>query len=287
MQTFRKLGKGVLLLPGSPTTILVPSDDGYYVIDPGSKRNRSGLLSSKRIKGILITHCHSDHVLAAAYIKDGGEGVYAPAVESCSIKHTGLRSFTTFGGVPPKTSLLFEVVGVEVNHQFDPPFEIGTLEALPLPGHTYGQVGYSGKGFLYAADSLFGDRLLKRVVIPYHQDHGEALKTLHMLRERYREFKKIVPSHGPVVEGGKARELIDLNIKHLKKLERKILDLLSRDLTVEELTLRIIREGGGKPTPRSLLLGSITLKSILSSLHSDGKVEPRISDKGIAWSRSR
>ncbi len=282
------VGKGVKLLPGSPSTMFVPWEDGFYVVDPGSSEDRTEEIQTQakgKIKGVMITHFHSDHVLAARGLKSE-EGIYAHIVEACGIESVGLRRAVTFGGYAPE-GLIYHVKGVsvQVDHVFRLPFKIGPLEAVPLPGHTYGQVGYATEsGILYAADSFFGDRLLKSAIIPYHQDYKAALDTLRWLRDHARDYRKLIPSHGPVVEGRRAEELLDLNIKVMEELPGKVVDFLSRrPSTAEEISARIIKEGGGNVTVSSIILGAVTVRSLLSRLYEDGKAIAEAGDRGVLW----
>ncbi len=283
---FRKIGKGLLVLPGSPSTLLIPTDQGYYVIDPGSKEERAEILSrAGDIRGILLTHMHSDHVLAARGLKSS-EGVYAPYLEACGVESEKLRRAMIFGGSAPE-GLVYHVkaVPVRVDKTFRPPTTIGPVEAIPLPGHTYGQVGFvTEDSVLYAADSLFGDKLLENAVIPYYMDYQLALETLKSLRENARSYRKIIPSHGPIVEGKRAEELLDINIRALESVIDLILDALDRPRTAESITYTILRRKGREPNPSSIILSTVTVKSALSYLYQEGKVKVSVDEQGLLWS---
>lgn len=284
----RGLGKNAYILPGSPVTLLVKSSDGYYVIDPGSEIDRRGEIETQgKVRAVLLTHSHSDHVLAAVGLKSE-LGTFAPLHETPFIESPELREATTFGGYAP-WDLIFhvEAAPVQVDHPFRLPFRIDEIEAVALPGHTFGQVGYlTDSGILYAADSFFGDKLLKSVVVPYFLDYETALKTLEWLRDRARDFEKLVPSHGPIVEGRRAVELLDFNITTLESLREKVISELKQERGVEELAARILLSGGAEPTTSSIILSSVTLRSLLSRLYERGLVEVRPSDRGLLWKLS-
>lgn len=48
--------------------------------------------------------------------------------------------------------------------------KIGTIEAIALPGHTFGHLGYCIDGVLYAGDAVFGDPVLAKYGVPYLMD---------------------------------------------------------------------------------------------------------------------
>lgn len=282
----KEIGRGIKLLPGSPSTMFIPYDDGYIVIDPGFPESRAAEIQAQgKIKAILLTHFHSDHVLAANGI-ESELGIHAPIVETCGIESIGLRRAITFGGYAPE-GLIYHVktVSVQVDKAFRHPFRLGPVEAVPLPGHTYGQVGYAAEGVLYAADSFFGDKLLMSAVVPHYQDYGSSLETLRWLREHVRDYRKLVPSHGPVVEGRRAELLLDLNIEVMEALPAKVMKELSlRPFTVEELTARLLLDGGGKVTVSSIILSAVTVRSLLAKLYEEGKVTANAGDRGVEWS---
>lgn len=280
------LGNRAFILPGSPTTLLVGSPSGFYVVDPGCPEERRTRIEEQgRVEAVLLTHSHSDHTLAARGLRSA-LGTHAPLHELPFVESPELREAMTFGGYAP-WNLIFhvEAVPVQVDNPFRLPFKLDCLEAISLSGHTFSQVGYlTEQGILYAADSFFGDKLLRRVVIPYFLDFEAALKTLEWLRDQVGDFEKVVPSHGPVVEGKRASELIEANIRALESLRERVTSALrARKLTVEELTFRILAEGGAELTTGSLILGAVTLRSLLSRLYERGLVEAEVGERGILW----
>ena len=275
---FKEIGEGVLILPGSPTTLIVPYDNGYWVVDPGYPRERAkDITKIGRIEGILLTHFHSDHVNAAIDLK---AKKFAPLIETGPILSSKMRLSMSYGASSTNKLLPLVAEDVHVDVAFNPPLKLGPGRVIPLPGHTFGQVGYvTDSGIFYAADAFFGDKLLKTVKIPFYLDYVEALKTLYWIRERVREFERLVPSHGPIVEGRRAEKLLDLNIEVMEELPKKVLEVLSsKPLSAEGITAKIVRSDD----PTSVVLSSVTVKSVLSMLFDKGEVKPIVED-GLLW----
>ncbi len=289
----RKLGEGLLLLPGSPSTLLVPTDFGITVVDPGYPAERSRELA-RLVSGltggettVALTHSHSDHVAAVDGLAEAtGARVIAPRLEACAAESPELRGSLTFGGRPPSDFIhSLQALPARVHETFRPPAEVAGLQALPTPGHSFGHVSYlAPSGVLYAGDCLFGDRLMRSVAVPYHQDYARALETLRELEGQVDSFRKVVPSHGPVVSGGRALELIEANLRALEDLPRLAREASSgRALGVEELAARVLRRGGADVTPSSVILACVTLRSMLSHLVDEGLAEAVADERGVHW----
>ncbi len=272
----RKLTEDTYFLPGSPSTLFVKGEDGYWVIDPGYPLDRAKEVKNgaKNIEGIILTHFHSDHVYAAKGLEAKR---HASIVDIGPILNARMRLSMTLGGCCAQKLLWLKAEDVPVEEAISPPCKLGPGEVIPLPGHTFGQVGYlTDTGVLYTADAIFGEKLLESVKIPYHLDYSSALETLYRLRDGATEFAYIVPGHGPVVKKNRALSLIEGNIDVLEELPKMVKDVLnSGPMTVESIAARII--GNGETS--SILLGSVTVRSVLYHLYERGEVETT----GAGW----
>ncbi|RLG40332.1 MAG: hypothetical protein DRO05_06575, partial [Thermoproteota archaeon] len=226
---FRGLGKGALLFPGSPCSLIISSDGEIWIVDPGSHSGRGEELARKldedKRKRVLITHSHSDHLAAIPrFVELTNAVVAASCLESCSARSVDIRRALGFGAkASEKMARVAPALPVSVDECFDPPAELGPFESIPLPGHSFGHVGYlTEDGLLYAGDSFFGDKLLRTVAIPYFVDYETSLETIRFLLESVRDYRKIVLSHGPVCEGRRAENLLRENLKSLEVLPKKV-----------------------------------------------------------------
>jgi glyoxylase-like metal-dependent hydrolase (beta-lactamase superfamily II) len=287
----RKLGKGALLAPGSPSTLILSFEEEVWIVDPGSRPQRGEELTRSLGKGkrvhILITHSHSDHLAAIPKLVElTGADVICPSLESCSARNAEMRKAMGFGARrSERLTRVAPALSVRVDESFDPPCRLGPLESVPLPGHSFGHVGYlTEDGLLYAGDAFFGDKLLRSVVIPYFIDYETSLKTIRALLDEVRDYRKIVPSHGPVCEGKKAEDMLRANLNALESLPKKVRKLLERGpVSAEGLTARVLLEAGANISVSSLLISSVTIKSLLSYMLDMGEVEPIATESGILW----
>ena len=130
-----------------------------------------------RVTHILLTHGHGDHVGALREMKEATGG----RVCCCE------RDFSLLGGLEP---LVDEVVeeGWET--------EVGALkiEAVSLPGHTSGGIGYGTDGVFFSGDALFAGSLGGARGAAY-TGQIEAVRRKVLCRD---EKVWIFPGHGPI-----------------------------------------------------------------------------------------
>ncbi len=292
----RKLGNGLLLMPGSPATLIVPTDSGLTLVDPGYPAERArDLVSAISALGggdvtVVLTHSHSDHVAAVQGLVEAvGAKVLAPRLEVCAAESPELRGAMTFGGRPPRNFIhSLEALPIRVHGSFEAPAEVAGLRAIPTPGHSFGHVSLlAPSDLLYAGDCVFGERLLRSVVVPYHQDYAGALETLRSLEGNADTFRKLVPSHGPVVSGKRVSQLIQANIRALEELPKLAVRVTSgRPMGVEEMAARLLKLGGTPITPSSVILACVTLRSMVAHLLEQGLATPVADERGVRWKLS-
>lgn len=115
-------------------------DENYYaVVDPGDAVPVLEFLAENDaiLAAVMITHHHADHVGGICGLLDAfpGTPVYGPVLET----------------IPCVTHSLGDgdrVVIPEIDVSFD---------ALSIPGHTAGHIGYYREGMLFCGDTLFAN----------------------------------------------------------------------------------------------------------------------------------
>jgi len=267
-----ELRRGLKLLRGSPNTLIA----GRYVVDPGQPAERAGDILAEVGKApvVLLTHFHADHLMA---VPEGAE-VYAPWGEELFVSSVKARLFFTHGVYVDNA--VYKGGDLKVAGVVKPGEHIGPFEVVPLPGHTFGQVGFYVEGVLYAGDALFGEKVLEKYGVPYLMDVDAFLESLERIRSLDPEI--LVIGHGPVA-GSRRRvaELIEVNRASVERAVRLVESALPGDVTA--IAVRLVKEVAAERGWENVLLTMTTVRAVLSKLAKEGRVY--IDENGL-WKRN-
>jgi len=161
------------------------------VIDPGDgaaqlRLELAGMAT--RCAGILITHCHWDHLMGVADLAEGtGAPVYVPELERPVLEQPRdffpdipLRPYSGAKGVSGGDTI--EVAGI-------------SFETVAIPGHSPGHLAYYADGLLFSGDLLFAGSV-GRTDLPF-SDYGTLMESIGSLFERFPPETVVYPGHGP------------------------------------------------------------------------------------------
>ncbi len=294
LMELRRLGETTYLLPGSPATLLrfVEETGRVSVVDPGAEPKRAQAIEKAveelgaKPGPILLTHGHSDHVVAAKHL--GWRPVYAPRYCIAFVESFWARRLLAYGGRVSTRHIVYEPAEVHVDYWVADGNPVPGFRAVALPGHTPGHTGYivEEEKIVYVGDAVFGEKVLERFGIPFAYDLKEYARTIQeKLLPLADEGYKIVPSHGPVVEGGRARRLLEANLNRVQEVKEQLLNILKEQpLTLDQLTYRLTVElAAAEPGPRELLLNRVPVLSMLAWLEEEDKVVASVSEQGLVW----
>jgi glyoxylase-like metal-dependent hydrolase (beta-lactamase superfamily II) len=259
---------------------VIVADGEAFIIDSGLDENEirkviNGLVQREiKIKGLLLTHSHSDHSGGAFYAQKRGIPIYASPLETSVLQHPELLNVLISGfnnslisGSKFVTPQKFNPVGIEASLTLSD----SILTPVDLKGHTLGQIGYECNGILFAGDAFFSMETLEAHPIPYMLDARSFLESLAKLRSY---DGKIVISHGGLVSD--KNRIIDFNIERINGIADFVRDKSVNGIEMNTLIKLALSHFNSKRDILGYFLDSTTIKSIAFSFSkiklSDGEV---------------
>ncbi len=293
------LGERAWVLPGGANIGVLAGDDGRIVLVDTGLNGSSARKALKAVRdelggevaAILTTHAHADHFGGnATVVKRTGARVHAPALDDAILRYPLLQPAFLFGGADPLDTLRggflladASPVDVVVRPGLHDVAGIG-VEAIPLFGHSPGQLGYRVGDLFFCADVVLPENVLDKYRIPYLfslSDHLAALEQARRVPHRV-----AVPGHGSVLAEGSLDALIDLNASLVGRVADAVLDLTVTPRTAEVIQQHLLL-GFGAPVADapSFYLLQPTVFAYLSHLHREGLVAHEVRDGQSLWSR--
>ena len=271
----------------SPTNIGVvrTSPDHAVVIDSGSDKD-----AGKKVKRILDqngwtldavynTHYHADHTGGNRYLQTNtGCRIYAPDIECTFTRHPVLEPAFLYAGMPPK----------ELRHKFlmskESDAEILKEDVLPdgfsiipLPGHSFNMTGYlTPDGVAYIADCLSSKATLDKYQISFLIDPEAYIETLKRVMDLY--AKCFVPCHADACSKDELTELAKANINKIYEVADRITEITEEPKAFDDLLKEIFSTYGLDMTFEQHALIGTTVRSYLTWLEKQGKIEAYIED---------
>jgi glyoxylase-like metal-dependent hydrolase (beta-lactamase superfamily II) len=255
--------------------------------DAGKKILRACEAEGLHVSHIANTHSNADHCGGNALIQARtGCRIAAPRLEAAFIENPSLEPSFLWGGFPPPPlrNKFLMAKSSKVSDLLEAPCSVpGTgLEAVSLPGHYVGMVGFmTPDRVFFAADAAASPEILDKYSYYFVYDVAAHLATLDALAQIDADW--IVPSHAEPCRD--AEPLARANKAKILEVGERILDLCSLPSTPETLILRLA-EGYGIELNHTqyALLGS-TLRSYLSWLADRGLIASRLEENRLIIER--
>jgi len=245
----RELAPGVMRLvannPGPFTfkgtnTYLVGRGDDLVLIDPGPEdaAHRDAILATigrRRLRHILITHTHRDHVDGLPALIDATGA--STAGFGRRAKQPGVRRTSASGG--EYVDLDF-VPDVRLDQGDRLAGDGWAFTALHTPGHAPDHLSFEleGTGVLFSGDHVMGWNT--SVIAPPEGSMADYMRSLELLGERAGRDRVYLPGHGGRVE--EPQRLVKAFLLHRRMREQAILDCIrSGTNTVKAIVPAIYR----------------------------------------------
>ncbi len=235
-----------------------------------------------RVAQLVCTHAHPDHIGGCGYLqRETGCQIFASPIELEITQQPQLAPTLMFGAHPYALmrSAHFTAQPFQALPLVHPDFP-AALETLPLPGHTYNQIGVrTPDGVLFTADALAGIEMLENYHITFLYDVAGCLATIDRLAER--KDALYVPAHAPVTADAAA--LCAKNRAMIHEIKSFILSVLTEPHGLDALLARLFERYHTPVNIVQYTLVSHTVRCYLSYLYDAGNVAPVADDYTLKW----
>ncbi len=268
--------------------IVKVSDTEVCLIDSGSDKD-AGKKALKilaengwTLKAIYNTHSNADHIGGNKLVAERtGCDIYAYGIECDFTNHPILEPAYLYGGYPFK----------ELCHKFllaEPsvakPLTKDVLpegfELIELKGHFFDMVGFrTPDDVVYLADALSSKETLDKYKIGVIYDVAAYLDTLEALKGM--KAKLFVPSHAEPASD--IAPLAQYNIDTVHEIADKIVEICAVPTPFEMVLKKLFDEYSLTLTHQQYVLVGSTVRSYLSWLKDNGRVDAIIEDNMLLW----
>lgn len=219
---------------GDGEVVLVDTCDHQRMI-----KGLDRLLGAKnlRVKTVIDTHCHVDHIAGNKYFFDKyGCKILAPKGESFFVEYPDLEARFYYAGIDTdKCRNPFFMVEPTVPEVITAENTPEGLEIISLPGHSFDMVGVrTSDDVVFLADAILSKKTWDEHKLPFFYNVNAAIETLEEIKTM--KGKIFVPAHDAPTEN--IAELAEYNIIRMKERKELLYDIcegLSFDEIFSEL----------------------------------------------------
>ncbi|PKM52283.1 MAG: MBL fold metallo-hydrolase [Firmicutes bacterium HGW-Firmicutes-7] len=285
-------------IKGNTYYIPCPTNIGIYIenreatiIDSGLDKDVAKqilrLLEENKwvLKRIINTHSHADHIGGNAFLCEKTKcHVITSKEEAHFIQNPLLEPALLYGGFPHKVlknKFLMAKASYVTQIVEAPTVLVDTqLEIISLKGHSIDMIGVkTPDNILFIGDSLFPEDILSKYSLTYLWDVRASIDTINTLKTIYADL--FVPSHGQPIQ--EVAGLCNVNENKLMEITDVIHEFCAEEVTTEEALQKLCIHYDTKLNATQYVLLLSTLRSYLSYLCDEGKIEASYEQQRLTW----
>lgn len=283
-----KLGEKTYCIQ-NPTNIGIYKldDEKVCLIDTGNDKESGRKIlkiineQNWQVECIINTHSNADHVGGNKFIQDRTNcKILSSKIETAIINNPELEPAFLYGAMPLNELNNKFLLAKESNCQIIDNNLPEGLEYFTLKGHFIDMIGIKTSDNIYfLGDSIFSEETINKYHIFFIYDVEKYLQTLDFLETLNGTF--YIPSHvKPLTD---LKELIKLNKNKINEICNKILSFCQNPVTTEEIIKNIFDTYNLEININQYALLGSTIKSYLTYLNNQNKVEYFFKDNLLYW----
>lgn len=235
-------------------------------------RSLDGILekNSLRVKTVINTHCHVDHITGNKYFYDKyGCEILAPAGECYYISKPDSEPEFYYCGIDTdKTRNPFFTTEPSVAKPIDGAVVPVGFEIIPLPGHAFDMIGVrTPDDVVFLADAVLSKKTWDEYKLPFFHSVNKSLQTLKDVQNI--KAKLFVPSHDNPLED--ICELAEYNIKSLMHKKELVFSLCGGK-GFDELFTETVNALGLRLHTSKYPMYAVMVRNLLQSLVEDDAI---------------
>lgn len=283
-----KLGEKTYCIQ-NPTNIGIYKldDEKVCLIDTGNDKESGRKIlkiineQNWQVECIINTHSNADHVGGNKFIQDRTNcKILSSKIETAIINNPELEPALLYGAMPLNELNNKFLLAKESNCQvIDNNLPAG-LEYFTLKGHFIDMIGIKTSDNIYfLGDSIFSEETINKYHIFFIYDVEKYLQTLDFLETLNGTF--YIPSHvKPLTD---LKELIKINKNKINEICNNILSFCQNPITTEKIIKNIFDTYNLQININQYVLLGSTIKSYLTYLNNQNKVEYFFKDNLLYW----
>lgn len=264
------------------------SDDDVWLIDSGNDKDAGRkvqkILDAQgwKLTAIINTHSNADHVGGNTLLQNRLNcAVYSTPMENAVIEAPILEPSFLYGGYPFKKlrskflmatpSKAQDIAGAKLPEG---------MEILPLGGHFWQMIGVKTPDDVYfLADCLFGENIVTKYHVSFVYDTQAFLDTIDYVEQF--QGKLCIPAHAEPTTDICA--LAKVNRDKTLEILDKLVEICQEPKNFERILQEVfVSFGLAMDYAQYVLVGS-TIRSYLSYLFDNGKIEAYVEDNLLLW----
>jgi glyoxylase-like metal-dependent hydrolase (beta-lactamase superfamily II) len=240
--------------------------------------------NSLRVKTIIDTHCHVDHIAGNKFFYDKyGCEILASKGEQGFIAYPDREPRFYYSGINTDKSrnpfFLTEPSDAKVITPENTP---DGFEIISLPGHSFDMIGVrTPDNVVFLADSILSKKTWDEYKLPFFYSVNESLKTLEDIKNI--KAKLFVPAHDEPLDN--ICGLAEYNIKSMKHKKELIYDLCDGK-SFEELFADVIDKLGLRIMTPKYPMYSVMIRNFLQSLVEDEAICAELEESVLVYHRN-